>query len=162
MRQSSIRQPLRDRFFAKVDVGGLDDCWLWRGSKTSTGYGRIGLGGRELGTAPAHRVSYLLHVGEIPDGMVVMHKCDNPSCVNPNHLEVGTQADNLSDMRAKGRGKGGNGLSGEKHPLSKLTASQVVDIRSKRANGRTIQSLADEYGVVGGTIHFVVSGRTWK
>lgn len=161
-RITSLRKPLRDRFFEKVDVQSPNECWMWTGSKSKKGYGRIGLGRRESGNAMAHRVSYELHVGPIPDGMVVLHKCDNPSCVNPDHLRVGTQVENLLDMRSKGRHRWGERPSGERHPMSKLTVEQVADIRSKRNHGQTLSSLAKEFGVVVGTIHFIVSGGTWK
>jgi hypothetical protein len=92
------------RFWSKVDVH-IDDreCWLWRGAKTGNGYGNFSV--PELGTkAPAHRVAYWLATGSYPEfGFVVRHKCDNPICVNPHHLEIGTQTDNMLDMVARGR-----------------------------------------------------------
>lgn len=93
-------QTLEERFWEKVNRGTGDDCWEWQAGKTTAGYGQIGSCGRKL---YAHRVSYELHKGPIPEGMVVMHSCDNPGCVNPAHLSVGTLADNNADMTAKGR-----------------------------------------------------------
>lgn len=90
---------LTDRFWPKVsraDVG----CWEWTGSKDRDGYGRIRIGDRPV---MAHRVSYEMHHGEIPDGAVVMHSCDNPACVRPTHLKIGSQADNITDRHLKGR-----------------------------------------------------------
>lgn len=92
------------RFWSKVDVN-IDDreCWLWKGAKTGNGYGNFSV--QELSSkVPAHRVSYCLSTGDYPDaGLVVRHKCDNPLCVNPRHLEIGTQADNMNDMIKRGR-----------------------------------------------------------
>ncbi len=85
-----------ERFWSKVDKSG--DCWLWRGSVNPQGYGTFSFGGKSRG---AHRVSYLLSKGEIGDGLCVCHTCDNPPCVNPDHLWLGTQADNMRDMGSK-------------------------------------------------------------
>ena len=87
-----------DRFWDKVDKTG--ECWIWTASKNKKGYGRFGFGSR---AQLAHRVSWLLSNGEIPDGMLACHTCDNPPCVNPSHLWLGTQKDNVVDMSSKGR-----------------------------------------------------------
>jgi len=98
------RLPLNDRFWAKVDkasgLGPQGTCWEWQASLNSDGYGNIGI---EQMTDRAHRLSWRLHYGPIPDGLSVLHKCDNPPCVRPDHLFLGTQADNVHDMQAKGR-----------------------------------------------------------
>lgn len=96
------QRPLAERFAAKVNKTA--DCWLWTGYRQPNGYGQIGLGGRGDGSALAHRVSYELETGQpIPDGMVVMHKCDTPACIRFEHLTLGTQAENMADKVRKGR-----------------------------------------------------------
>ena len=91
-----------DRFWDKVDVGPPEECWIWTASKNSlSGYGKFNAGEKKYNSA--HRYSYFIHKGAIPDGMFVCHVCDNPPCVNPNHLWVGTASENTIDMLSKGR-----------------------------------------------------------
>lgn len=131
-------------------------CWEWvgaRNAKGDEGYGTIWIDG-----APrfAHRVSYTKHKGPIPDGMLVCHKCDNRRCINPEHLFLGSHADNMADMVSKGRAPR---LRGEANGYSKLTAEAVADIRS--ALGVSQSALAARYGVSQPTISLVKSGKTW-
>lgn len=140
------------RFWAKVDVRGPDECWEWTASRKDNGYGQIGTS--KVGVWMTHRVSYVIHYGEIPDGLSVCHTCDNRACVNPAHLWVGTVADNLADMRAKGRHPRGSG-----HGNSKLSDDDVVAIREAYASGGyTMVDLGNAYGVTHGTISYVVRG----
>lgn len=125
------RIPLLDRFASKVDRGGGEDsCWEWMAAKNDRGYGKIGKGGDE-GWVFAHRVAYEAAYGDIPDGQVVMHSCDNPGCCNPRHLSVGTQSQNLGDMRAKGRH-----CSGEKMRAA-LLGSERFQARPKRKQSKS-------------------------
>lgn len=156
---------LAERFERFVDrTGGADACHVWTGAKAVTGgYGVIrGSDGRTL---KAHRVSYELHVAPIPDGAVVCHRCDNPPCVNPEHLFVGTQADNNHDMLAKGREARGDGhskaLSG-RQPWRKLSDEQVAEIRRRRAAGERLSVLAREMGVSETTASQAAKGDTWR
>lgn len=93
------------RFWAKVAVGDADQCWLWQGPLSGNGYGRCAIGKRRAWMA-AHRVSWTIHHGDIPQGLFVCHHCDVPLCVNPAHLFLGTQTDNMRDAASKGRCKG--------------------------------------------------------
>lgn len=151
---------LKERLLSHIKVNDASGCWEWQGSKRH-GYGRIIVGSRKDGTRKsksAHRVSYELFCGEIPDGFDVCHKCDNPCCVNPDHLFVGTRQDNVNDREAKGRNKPPKGT---KNGRAKLTESDVLEIREKRRSGAFFYELAEEYGVCKKTIQDAVSGRNW-
>jgi hypothetical protein len=100
-RTAPCRLTLEERFWGRVNKAEPNDCWSWRGAKDGMGYGTLGGDNTET---PAHRVSWMIHFGEIPKGMCVLHRCDNPSCVNPNHLFLGTRLDNARDRDAKERG----------------------------------------------------------
>ncbi len=143
------------RFWDKVDKRGTADCWEWLASKNEFGYGRFGYG---RVASRAHRVSWILHYGDIADGMDVCHTCDNPACVNPTHLFLGTAKDNMSDASQKGRM-----AHGEKHYRSKLTEEQVIQARIEyRAGGVTHQELADRYGVAKAVIGYMLRRQTWS
>lgn len=118
-------------------VHKTSSCWFWLGSKHPRGYGAF----RGGSTNKAHRYSYEHFIGPIPDGMSVCHRCDNPSCVNPEHLFVGTHTDNMKDKMSKGRG---NHLVGSLHPRSKLTEQDVIAIR---ADSRKQIEIAAAYGI---------------
>ncbi len=98
-----MRTPLAERFWPKVDKRGDDECWEWTGGRHPSGYGQIWIGGKYGSHIYAHRASWEINGHKIPDGMCVLHHCDNPPCVNPAHLFIGTQADNMRDKQAKGR-----------------------------------------------------------
>ena len=134
------------RFMAKVDRTG--ECWLWTGGKNRDGYGVMKMDNMKL----THRLSFLYHHGEIPVDCVVRHKCRNRHCVNPDHLEVGTQSDNMKDR-----------IRDETMPV-KLTADQVTQIRILAEIGidRRYETLAELFGVSSSTIKYVVRRRYWK
>ena len=147
-------EPIEDRFNRYVMIGEGEDCWEWTGSKNKQGYGTIRYNGKG---SFAHRMSYEIYKGDIPDGMHVMHKCDNPSCVNPNHLTVGTHIDNMGDMAKKDRSPK---MRGELNGNHKLTKEQVIDIR-KFQGKCTAQSAADMFNVSKKTILNIWHRRQW-
>jgi hypothetical protein len=154
-------RPLAERFWEKVDKRGPDECWEWQAARVRHGYGRIGTGvGR--GIDGAHRVSWQLHFGPIPAGMSICHTCDNPPCVNPVHLFVGTQDENWADMRTKGRGSEPPHRLGEAVNTAVLTEATVRICRERYAAGERTTDLAREFGVNQSTIKRVVSRKTWK
>lgn len=129
-------------------------CWLWTGACNWNGYGFYKRAGK---TSPAHRVAFAIAFPDIDlTGKVVMHKCDNRVCVNPDHLAVGTQAENIQDMRRKGRGRP---RKGEKHPMAILTEADVRAIRQSKAS---LNEEARRYGVVRYAIWAIRNGRNWK
>ena len=151
----SKTRPLTERFWEKVDIRGEDECWPWLASTGYSGYGQIWEGKSFL---RSHRVAWMLTYGPIPEGMCVLHHCDNPLCCNPTHLFLGTNADNTADMIRKGRS-----AIGEKQGQSKLTAKQVREIRRRwDAGGIKQRELANEYGVSRGAITGVIYRYNWK
>lgn len=150
-----------DNFWKHVNK--KDGCWEWIGSKDKRGYGSFGLNGK---TTSAHRVSWLIHFGEIPNRMFVCHHCDNPSCVNPSHLFLGTQKDNIQDMIKKKRYHKQTcwkNAIGEKHPSSKLTNEQVRIIRNLYTQGNlSTYSLGTLYKVDAMTIWYIIRNKTYK
>lgn len=135
-----------ERFWAKVDKTG--ECWVWTASKRTNGYGQIGSTGGRWRPLQAHRVSWVLHFGPIPDGLWVLHRCDNRPCVRPDHLFLGTVTDNNRDMVAKGRAiKPEQHARGERASTAKLTADQVRELRAAHAAGESAKSLAARFGI---------------
>lgn len=137
---------LAERFWSKVEKG--DACWLWVGKARISGYGAIQRGGRADGVGLSHRVSWELTNGPIPDGLYVCHRCDVRLCVRPDHLFLGTQQDNLSDAKAKGRmGKGPAYPRGMAHPNTRITDEQVAEMRRRAATGERHRDIAADFGV---------------
>jgi len=151
-------QPVWERFwrFVNQTPEWTDGCWEWIGSLRSTGYGQLYFKGKP---AAAHRVSYILNNGPIPLGMFVCHTCDNPRCVRPDHLWLGTAADNTHDMDVKGRAVR-RGPRGERSSKSKLTIAQVQLIRI-RYPAESITELAREYSVSFNSIRRIITGASW-
>lgn len=157
--------PAADRFNSKVDrSAGSDGCWMWTAVRDpKSGYGKFYIGARRF--TGAHRASYSIHNGPIPEGMFVLHRCDTPSCVNPAHLFLGTHLDNMADMIAKGRGTAGRRVPahfvrrGDRHHSSKITEAQVEAARARQANGEKLRDLAAELGVAPSTLCHRIRGR---
>lgn len=174
--------PFHRRFWSKVDVNSDPGrCWEWQGKRRHLDYGVFAFWDperRKKGEKRAHRTSWELMYGEIPEGLFVCHHCDNPPCCNPYHLFLGTQADNMRDMhskerahlitpeeravgyalkRARGTGKG------EKNPRAKLTDEDIRRMRALRAHeGMTLKDLASEFGVHYSVIGRIVRGELWR
>lgn len=142
-----------DRFWSNIEK--TETCWNWLGRIKLDGYADVYYEGR---LQVAHRVSYKVHVGDIPAGMFVCHRCDNRRCVNPAHLFLGTHRENMADMVRKGRQ---SKARGEHAAASKLTSEKVVAIREGKAAGETVYALAERYGVTHHAIYAVVQGRNW-
>lgn len=142
---------LRRRLANKTSAPNADGCMLWLGAKAHFGHGIIVVHGKKR---HAHRVSWGVHCGPIPEGMVVCHRCDVPACVNPDHLFLGTDADNFNDMRSKHRH-----AFGARNGIAKLTESEVLQIR---ADTRTNKAIAQDYGVTDVLISKIRRGEVWR
>lgn len=142
------RVPLFQRFWAKVETRGDDECWLWVGSKDGGGYGGLRTVGPR-GIEKAHRVSYLLHYGDFDRALDVLHTCDTPACVNPKHLRLGTHQDNMTDAVRKGRN------------YRKITSEQAVEIVRRHVQGEGLTPLGREFGLTAPTVWAIVNGVTW-
>jgi hypothetical protein len=152
------QEPPEERFWRFVNKLSDNECWEWTGNKVPNGYGQFSLGKKSQGSEGAHRVSWKLHnKAEIPHKWHVMHKCDNPSCVNPNHLTIGTAKQNTQDMIAKGR-KRTVAPKGEGNGKSLLNEEKVRIIRSSTLNHA---ALGRELGVSPNCVRGVRIGRTW-
>lgn len=174
-----------ERFFSRVNRLGDNDCWMWMAGKDQDGYGAFRLNGKQR---RAHRLSWEIYYGEIPAGRCVLHRCDHPSCVNPNHLFIGSVAENNTDRAIKKRSAYGerNGarkyrdrvsaavkkarvekpevfVRGERCHTSKLTVEQVKQIRSLYASGEKNQvQLAEMFGISQANISYLILRKSWK
>lgn len=149
------KKPIVERFWLKVAVAEPTECWLWTALCDPRGYGRIKNHGRMI---LAHRVSYEIHYGPIPDGLLVCHDCDNPPCVNPTHFFLGTMTDNMNDMFSKGR----NAI-GERMGTAKLTDADVKKIRELyESRYGSYAEIGRLFGVTDGTVHLIVTRQTWR
>jgi len=142
---------MEKKFWSKVEK--TDECWLWNGVKNRGGYGILNYEGK---STLAHRFSFLLHGGIIPENHVVRHKCRNRNCVNPDHLETGTYTENNRDKVRDGTNIGARGT---KNNGNKLTEAQVLEIRA-RVNETQIK-LAKEFNVTQTTISYIISRKLW-
>jgi hypothetical protein len=155
-----VRGTLEDRFWAKVERRSDDECWEWRASVDTRGYGNFGVT-RNDGTGQyimqrAHRVAWELTNGPLQRSMHLCHTCDNRKCVNPRHLFVGNPKINMADCVAKGRL---NDRSGENNPRAKLTAD---DVRAIRVSAEPLSVLATKYGVAKSVVGYARNGKTWR
>ncbi len=160
-------------------VSKSEGCWTWTGLRTRAGYGHVSFAGRRW--RYAHRIAWELTNGPIPDGLLVCHRCDNPGCVRPEHLFLGTNADNMRDMAQKGRDaftrypelrpRGNRHWTrqhperlrrGEQNNKARLTAEQVLALRNEYARGVSQSALARKYGVRQASVWRIVHGYTWK
>lgn len=146
----------RLRFYGWTETSA--GCWEWGGGRLQRGmgYGRVSWMSKSV---TAHRLAYETWVGPIPEGLIVRHKCDNPPCINPEHLEIGTPADNARDMIERGRKVV---TRGEGFKSTKLTESQVRAIRKLYSEGVSQMDLAEQFGVTNKNISLIVLGKTWR
>lgn len=142
---------LKARLFNKCRMSDTG-CWLWTGTTDGNGYGMVSFRSKDR---RAHRVSYELFKGPIPKGLHVLHRCDTPLCVNPAHLRAGTPKENMADREARGR----RNVKGEQIGTSKLTESDVIEIRKSKLGQK---ALAEKYGVAPSHIWVIRSGKAWK
>lgn len=145
------------RFMAKTIIGKDGECWLWTGAKIPSGYGLIWINSRRK-YINTHRVSYMLHRGFLPKHLCVCHTCDNPACVNPEHLFLGTSPENTADKMKKGRQS-----KGSKHGRSVLTEVDVLDIR-RIYTGKygELSALARQYGVSANSMMMIINRKHWR
>lgn len=142
------------RFIAKIQINPETECWEWTAGLTTDGYGKFNVGGQ---TMRAHRFSWFLYRGDIPDNLIIRHKCDNPKCVNPTHMELGTISDNVQDRVSRGRG-----ANGERNGSSKLTENDIHAIRNMFLDGYNNSQIAKHFGVDGSAISQIRRGLKWK
>lgn len=155
MKNAAFEARSKELFWLKVDQGyESDQCWLWMGQRNKKGYGIVSRRGRRV---LAHRLAYALANGPVTNDAVIRHRCDNPPCVNPAHIQSGSQADNMRDMRQRGRD-----VRGEKHPNAKLTMAQAQMLRGEYAcRAGSMKNLATKYGIGIRAVHEIVHGRRY-
>lgn len=163
-----MARSLEERFWEKVIKPSEEACWGWRATKNNKGYGMIRRGPAKDSKLLAHRVSYEIQNGEIPDGLCVLHHCDNPICTNPRHLFLGTHQDNALDKVRKGRHRWGNDPNnkppvylGVMHPRARFNTSEIEDIRRRLSFGEAARAIARSFNVDKSLILKIKHGRTY-
>jgi len=154
----NLNQDIKERFWANVDIA--DNCWNWTASRNQYGYGRmcITTSYKKKKWLQAHRISYAIFYGPIPEGKIICHHCDNPACVRPDHLYCGTWANNTHDAVVRG-----NMNVGVKNGNSRFTEVDIIDIRNKYSTGKfTYRQIANEYNTYPMTICDIVRRKRWK
>ena len=146
-------RPIEERFLAQVAPEPNSGCWLWMGAVTSFGHGVIGRGARGEGAVRAHRLAWELYRGQIPEGQQVNHVCDVPSCVNPDHLYVGDQRENMLDVSERRRFS---------TPAAKIDETCVAAIRTLRARGVPSEALSEAFGISTRQVRKIVARERWR
>lgn len=146
----------KERLNKFIKVNEENQCWIWTGGKNKKGYGSLSYNGK---TTIAHRLSYELYIGQIPNEMLICHHCDTPSCINPGHLFLGTNLDNSNDKFSKGRNKSS---PGQRNGNSKLTDDQVRSIKKKLKNGVKVSDISKQYEVSETNISYIKKEKTWS
>lgn len=151
------RCDLSKRFWEKVSIKSKDECWEWMASKHRQGYGQFFVDDR---IEVSHRMAWMLYYEDtIPGGKCIMHTCDNTGCCNPHHLQLGVQKQNIRDMFRKKRN---NTPHGESQWCSKFTNDDIKNIRTRKDNGESADSIAKDFGVSPSTIYRIISKKTWR
>lgn len=148
---------MTERFWTKVDKRGHDDCWLWTAHFNGNGYGEIKADAPQRRNLIASRVAWELTSGPIPIGLMVLHKCDTPACVNPRHLRLGDQLDNMGEASQRDRT-----ASGSRHGVSKITEADALEIKRRLAKGEAQEKIGRDYGLSQTAVGFIKRGKTWR
>ena len=149
---------IEERFWEKVDkVSSPDGCWLWTAGVSSMGYGQINQGGKHGTHIAAHKLSWQLVNGPRPDNLFLCHTCDNRRCVNPDHLFLGTQKDNIQDAVRKGRKPHGEG-----HPLARWTERDIIEMFAMQKRGAKQSEIARRFGTAQSNINIILTRKAWK
>jgi hypothetical protein len=152
------KEKIIHRFWSRVDRLNLSGCWNWARSVDGHGYGQFQWNGSH---ARAHRVAFEICFGPIPNGVYILHRCDNPRCCNPFHLFPGTMKDNTQDMLAKGRDGHGQ-MPGEHNPNVRLTEEDIREIRLLRQSGIRLKVIAARFGITEANVSYIAKRKGWK
>ena len=148
------------RFWAKVSIADAADCWEWQAHLNNRGYGQFNIGSNRL--VLAHRFSYQLAHGDFPESLDVLHSCDNPKCVNHNHLFLGDAKMNVADMMAKGRARMVNPTFGSKNNLAKINEQIALQVKSLHAAGLKAAEIGKQLNLTYSIAYSICKGKTWK